>query len=713
MNKITSVGYCTIEVRDELTDILFPMIIMYPTLVSEKTEKIGPYSMNISIDAEPKKGTYPLVIISHGSGGSPLAYRTMAHYLASNGFVIGIPEHPFNNRNNNSSEDTIDNFVNRPKHLNIAINWFYDDPKFSKLLKPNDVSIIGHSIGGYTALAIAGGVPSSLALMKQNGSKKLSVVHDDRVKSLILLAPAAIWFCQNKALNDIKCPILMYVGEKDELTGPECPILLKSGKKDECMPYGYHTTLILEGIPDKKKIQVKLVKNAGHFSFLSPFPEHMTNIRFPASQDPIGFNRKAFHDELNNELLNFLMPLNSFSAFINNNKIDAYASGELNQLSFAVKDNIDIANEITGYGSPAWGKSHFKPVANAICVEQLLASGASYVGKTKSDELAYSLMGMNPFYGTPLNPKAPDRVPGGSSSGSASAVASQLVDFSIGTDTAGSVRVPASNCGIWGYRPSHGIISPTGVLALAPSFDTVGIFSRSGEILEKVMQVLLAEKVERNIHYPSVCFVDDVFQIADKKILACIEPMLNRISQAHKVQSLSLAEITKKQSNIESLFELSAHLLSTEIYNTFGSWIENEKPQLSDGFTDGFNHYVKSANRKVIQNNLIIAKNFSKLLNTFLYDGNVLCFPTTVNFAPRLSEVNSEFLSTGSYIPRAMGVNAISGLSRTPQITIPIAECDGIPIGLSFIAGYGQDTILIDFCNQLMEQCFINKLEEV
>ena len=92
----------------------------------------------------------------------------------------------------------------------------------------------------------------------------------------------------------------------------------------------------------------------------------------------------------------------------------------------------------------------------------------------------------NTFYGTPLNPKAPDRVPGGSSSGSASAVASQLVDFSIGTDTAGSVRVPASNCGIWGYRPSHGIISPTGVLALAPSFDTVGIFSRSGEILEKV-----------------------------------------------------------------------------------------------------------------------------------------------------------------------------------------------------------------------------------
>jgi amidase len=272
------------------------------------------------------------------------------------------------------------------------------------------------------------------------------------------------------------------------------------------------------------------------------------------------------------------------------NKISAYASGELSELSFAVKDNIDMANEITGYGSPAWAKSHFKPVANAICLDQLLAAGAACIGKTKLDELAYSLIGMNPFYGAPLNSKVPDRVSGGSSSGSASAVASQLVDFAIGTDTAGSIRVPASNCGIWGYRPSHGVISSAGILALAPSFDTVGIFSKSGEILEKVMQVLLAEKIERNAHFPSVCFVDDVFQIADKKILACMEPMLNKISQVYKVQSVTLTAITNKHINCGSLFELSAHLLSTEVYNTFGAWIENDKPQLSDGFSYGFSN---------------------------------------------------------------------------------------------------------------------------
>jgi amidase len=119
-------------------------------------------------------------------------------------------------------------------------------------------------------------------------------------------------------------------------------------------------------------------------------------------------------------------------------------------------------------------------------------------------------------------------------------------------------------------------------------------------------------------------------------------------------------------------------------------------------------NYVKSANRKDIQNNLVTAKNFSKLLNQFLHDGTVLCFPTTVDFAPRLKEVTPEFLTTGFYIPRAMGINAISGLSRTPQITIPIAEFDGVPIGLSFIAGHGQDMMLIDFCNHLMKECFKN-----
>ncbi len=391
--------------------------------------------------------------------------------------------------------------------------------------------------------------------------------------------------------------------------------------------------------------------------------------------------------------------------FINKHRIDSSSTGELSRLSFAIKDNIDIAGEMTGYGSPGWLNTHPEPVVNAICLEQLLNAGGTCQGKTKSDELAYSLIGVNDFYGTPLNPKAPDRVPGGSSSGSASAVASELVDFAIGTDTGGSIRVPAGNCGVWGYRPSHGAISVSGVLALAPSFDTVGILAQTGEILEKVMRVLLAEKSHKGNASSSVCFVDDVFQMSDRQIVNAITPGLNKISDSYEVQTLKLAEISEPNVDCTWLFEQSGFLLSTEIWNTFGAWIKNEKPELSSGVDYNLQNYARSASRKEIQNSLYTKKVFQNKINNFLCDGNILCFPTTVDLAPRLKDITPEFFE-GDYIPRAMGVNAISGLSCTPQITMPVAGVDGVPVGLSLIAGYGRDMALISFCNQLYKRCF-------
>jgi len=291
-------------------------------------------------------------------------------------------------------------------------------------------------------------------------------------------------------------------------------------------------------------------------------------------------NREIFCEDCYIEVLS---PAKFSDPFISKNKITPSSIGELDGLSFATKDNIDVANEITGYGSPAWMNTHSKPVVNAICLEQLLNAGGNYQGKTKSDELAYSLIGVNSFYGTPLNPKAPDRVPGGSSSGSASAVASKLVDFAIGTDTGGSIRVPASNCGVWGYRPSHGAISVSGVLALAPSFDTVGIIAQTGEILGTVMGVLLAENYRGGKVSSSVCFIDDVFQMSDRKILDKITPGLNKISEFYEVQTLNLAQITDPHVNCDWLFEQLGFLLSTEIWNTFGTWIKNKNPKLSSG----------------------------------------------------------------------------------------------------------------------------------
>lgn len=286
----TFVGYCKVELVDNYKDVMFPMSVMYPTYIPGRTEKLGPFSLNVSKNAKPKEGIFPLILISHGSGGSHLLYRTLAYHLASNGFIVGMPEHPFNNKNNNTLVNTVENLINRPTHLRIAMDWFFDSNKFKRYLKPDSVSIIGHSMGGYTALAVAGGKPTSLPHELPNKqSQQISVLSDHRIKALVLLAPATVWFMGEGSLREVDIPILMFTAEKDEYTP------------------GFHAQIVLQGVSDKMKIEHRIVENANHFSFLSPFPESMNKVDFPPSQDPIGFNRESFHYKLNDEVLDFLL----------------------------------------------------------------------------------------------------------------------------------------------------------------------------------------------------------------------------------------------------------------------------------------------------------------------------------------------------------------------------------------------------------------------
>ena len=178
---------------------------------------------------------------------------------------------------------------------------------------------------------------------------------------------------------------------------------------------------------------------------------------------------------------------------------DATGAGLLDGLTFALKDLIDVAGCRTGAGNPDWLARQSPAERSATVVEKTLAAGATLVGKTITDELAFSLEGRNVHYGSPINPACPDRMCGGSSSGSGVAVAAGLVDFAIGTDTGGSVRVPASFLGVFGFRPSHGAVSLDGVVPFAPSYDTVGWFARDAELLEKVGLVLLPEQSPKAI----------------------------------------------------------------------------------------------------------------------------------------------------------------------------------------------------------------------
>jgi len=283
-------GSRDVTVADEALGITFSMMVMYPAGVPEQVERMGPYKMELARGAEPAEGRFPLALISHGTGGTPFVYRTLAHHLARNGFIVGLPEHPFNNRNDNSLENTVKNLEYRPRHLRMAGDWFFENEPFQGKVQPDAVSIIGHSMGGYTALAAAGGVPTSLPDESPDGiPQRVEVTPDSRIRSLVLLAPATVWFREEGALRGVTVPILMLDAEKDPHTPP------------------YHAQIVLNGVEDPGKIQYRTVENAGHYSFLSPFPASMCHPSFPPSQDPPGFDRERFHTSLNAEVLKFLV----------------------------------------------------------------------------------------------------------------------------------------------------------------------------------------------------------------------------------------------------------------------------------------------------------------------------------------------------------------------------------------------------------------------
>ncbi|MBP2113113.1 amidase [Paenibacillus silagei] len=172
-------------------------------------------------------------------------------------------------------------------------------------------------------------------------------------------------------------------------------------------------------------------------------------------------------------------------------EIPGSGHGALYGLTFTVKDVFAVAGHRSSAGNPDWLRSHEPAVSHAAAVRRLLEAGATLRGAAHTDELMYSLGGENYHYGTPVNPYGENRIPGGSSSGSAVAVASGSVDFALGTDTGGSIRVPSAYCGVFGYRPTHGAVSLEGVIPLAPAFDTVGWIAGSTELLLKTGRVLL------------------------------------------------------------------------------------------------------------------------------------------------------------------------------------------------------------------------------
>jgi len=384
------------------------------------------------------------------------------------------------------------------------------------------------------------------------------------------------------------------------------------------------------------------------------------------------------------------MPHDTLNAFCRDNNVShrGAAQGPLQGLSFAAKDVFDVEGTRTGFGHPAWLETHPPATETAFAVTRLLEAGASLAGRTISDELCYSIAGENPHYGTPTNPRAPDRLPGGSSSGSAAATAGGLVDFALGTDCGGSVRVPASYCGLFGIRPTHGRIPLDGVSRFAPRFDTVGWFARDAAMLQRVGQVLLDGAAGAG--FDRMIVLDDAFARADEPVRAALEPGLELIeAQLGAPTHMSLAP-----DGLDDWLETFRLTQAGEIWASLGEWITQARPVFGKGVGERFAAASK-VTPEASTAARIRADAIATELDTRIGESDLLCLPTSPCIAP-LRGTASDAVEI-DYRRRTMALLCIAGLGGLPQLTIPLGTIDGAPVGLSIMARAGRDIELLDF----------------
>lgn len=388
-----------------------------------------------------------------------------------------------------------------------------------------------------------------------------------------------------------------------------------------------------------------------------------------------------------------MIPDDALGAFCRHTHVAVKGSGKgpLAGLTFCVKDIYDIAGHKTGFGSPDWLATHEAASKTAPVVAALLAAGADMVGKTQTDELTYSLNGENAHYGTPVNVNAPGRIPGGSSSGSAAAVAGKLVDFALGSDTGGSVRAPASFCGIYGIRPTHGRVSLEGACALAKSFDTAGWFARDAALLERVGRVLLGDADAEK--QGAAFFADDAFALLDSAAVAALQPALEKIEAV----TGPLQNVTVSADGLPQWFQAFRVLQGAEIHQQLGAWVSQAQPKLGPGVHERM-QWTATITAADVAGAYTMRESVRRRMDELLQQNAVLVLPTVPDIAPLL---NTPPAQLDDFRARAMSLLCIAGHAGLPQITLPLATLQGCPLGISLIAARGNDALLLSLASRI------------
>jgi amidase len=379
--------------------------------------------------------------------------------------------------------------------------------------------------------------------------------------------------------------------------------------------------------------------------------------------------------------------------------LEGAATGPLAGLTFAAKDVFDVAGHITGAGSPDWWRTHKPAERTATAIQQLLDAGARLVGKTQMDELAYGVLGENAHYGTPVNPAAPDRVPGGSSSGSASAVAGGLVDFALGSDSACSVRLPAALCGLYGIRPTFGRVATQGMVPLSPSLDTVGWVTRDAKLLQRIGRVLL-DPLSEAAPATILLVSQDAFALATPRVAQALEPWVEKIANwLGSVQTIRVSDCGSELA-LEWFWFRVWSVQVREVWAVHGEWILSTRPDSRVISPETLAAGANSTSAE-LEDARAIWRVLRDVVRRKLPKGALMCLPTATDCAP---ERGSEQAPHTTFSRRTLCLMSIAGVAGLPQVTLPVAEIEGCPVGLSLIGPVGSDETLLQLAVDIMAE---------
>jgi amidase len=372
--------------------------------------------------------------------------------------------------------------------------------------------------------------------------------------------------------------------------------------------------------------------------------------------------------------------------------------GPLAGLTAVVKDMYDIAGERTGGGSPEWLAEQQPAARHSSAVHKILDAGATITGKTICEELFFSMVGINAHYGMPANIRAPGRIPGGSSSGSAAACGAGACDIALGSDTAGSIRIPASFNGIYGIRVSHGRVDLAGAMAMAPTFDAAGWFAQSAGLLRLTGRVLLRGAAQ-SVPVTRLLLPTDALANCDPAVADVCRTFISRAGRSlPHAQQLVLAP-----RDFDAWCDAFRIVQAHEVWQTFGAFVTRARPALGPGIKERIGYSATVTDEQAASARLVVDDAQARLRER-VAPGTVVVLPTSPAIAPR---PDLDARAMDSFRLRVMRLTVFAGLGGLPQVTIPAGTVAGSPVGLSLIGWHGGDETLLDMAVDLARHCGI------